>query len=209
MKKLLSLSLALCLLVCLAACGSEPAVDTPATDKPPVITPGLSTTPTDLNPPSKAPTPLPEDQPVSELAVNGIALVRNGQLTGIGYKGTTYEEGVLTLSDGFSLKADGVDSGISFTGPLTIVVEGAVVISSEQQPAIVGEGDDSALVIKGGSLTVSSKEGAAIALSGSLTVDACALLAEGSPAAEYKSLVLEGGAAVANESDARLEIAVS
>ena len=189
MKKALTIALALCMVLALAACGGGVADATP--------TPNYDgSTPTDLLGPSPSPTPVHDPEPVDELIINGVHLVRGGELTGVGYSGFDYADGVLTVSD---VTVQGTGGVITVSGgDLEIVVSGEVTLAGEGASAI--RGDDSDITITGdGTLNVSATDAAAIDLSGSLSVG-CALTAVGDPACSSESVsALEGFAITVND----------
>ena len=203
-KKLLCAALALTLLLALGACGNKSGEGSSPTD----VKPGSS--PTDVDVPA---TPTPEPQSVSTLTLCGIPVVMNGQPTGVGYKGVTYADGVLTIGEGVTMESNSAQYPcIDFSGELEIVVEGDCTLSSTGgAPAISGgrEGDSDAsdLTISGsGKLTAAAADAAGIAVTGKLSVSDGALDITGAPAAQYGELLLGGLSKVTDETDTHFAI---
>lgn len=176
MKKRLIPALVLILALALSACGGNGDVS--------------SSSPTDLNTPAAVPTPEPEPQPLAELSVCGIPIVSGSRLTGLAVKGTEYENGVLTLKSSFDSDNSAYPC-VEFSGSLEIRVSGSFTLSATgDTPAVLGSGESSSLTVSGGSLTVKAEK-TGIELSGSLTVDGCALDVTGSPAISASSVTVE------------------
>ena len=174
MKKLLIALVALCLSLPLAACGSGDPETSP--------TPNYDgSTPSDLLGPTPEPTPTPDPQPVTLLTVNGVNLVRDGQLTGLGYAGFSYADGVLTI-DSVTVNCESASHPLLVVegGALEIVVAGECALNSTGGTAAISSDGD--LSFSGeGSLTVSASEAAGIDCAGSVTAS-CALNVSGAPA---------------------------
>lgn len=179
MKKFLCAALALCLVFALAACGGTDDVQT-SPDDTGVHANHDGVTPTDLETTAPTPTPVPES--ISSLNVNGVDLIKNGQITGVGYQGFEYADGKLTIKD-LQFESPYNDTVISFGGgDLEIVVEGDCSITTQSGVSAIVCSDDSALTFSGsGSLTISCPDAAAIDMSGSVTAG-CALNVSGSDA---------------------------
>ena len=193
MKKLFCIALALCLVFALAACGEVESETSP--------TPNYDgVTPSDLLGPTPEPTPTPEPQPVQFLSVNGVNLVSNGQLTNIGFKGFSYADGVLTVTDVTLQSSDSSKPIIAWDGgDLEIVISGTVTLeSSGGIPAI--SGGSNALTLSGdGTLTVNAADAAAFDVTGALTVG-CVLNATGAPACSGSTVTAaEGHSVTAND----------
>lgn len=204
-RKLLCAALALTMLLALAACGNKAGDGSSPTDVKP-----SATSPTDVDVPA---TPTPEPQSVSTLTLCGIPVVMNGQPTGVGYKGVTYADGVLTLTEGVSMESASAQYPcIQFTGKLEIVVKGDCTLSSAGgAPAILGgeEGETakSDLTISGaGKLTVTSTDASGLSVSGKLTVSDGAVDVTGAPAAQYDELLLAGLSQVTEETETHFAI---
>ena len=157
MKKLLCMALALCLVFALAACGDDPSPSTSGGDSD-VITDG--STPTDLTTVT-SPTPTPDPEPINTLTVYGINIIINGQVTGVGISGVSYEDGKLTITD-VTYQNDSADAPFIYFegGDLEIVVSGEVTLASDTGAAVIGNGGDEALTISGdGTLNLSATGG--------------------------------------------------
>lgn len=172
MKKIICIFTAMLMLMAFSACGDKGD--------------GANTSPTDVSP---APgdieipetTPVSEPQPVSELSICGIPVVSNSQLTGIGYQGVDYDNGVLTL-DGVDMLGDyGSTSAIYFEGNLEIVVKGENQVTAENgaaaiQGAFTSDGSKSNLTLSGnGSLVLNAQNAWGLSCSGSVSVDGVTL----------------------------------
>lgn len=207
MKKIISVAVAVFMLAAFSACGDKNSQ--------------ASTSPTDVSPGDIEildPTPTPEPQPVYELLVCGIPIVKGGQPTGIGYRGAEYADGVLTLEDLDILADYGSDGAIYFTGDLEIVVKGETTIMAENgAEAIKGEaaedGGAANLVISGdGALTVGSLEAFGISCSGNITVTCSALEVTGAEEAVeggVEGVTLGEGLTVTADTGASLAIGLS
>lgn len=162
-RKLLCLVLAAALIItAFAACGKT---ENPVTDTDlPEYTPGVApVSDTNIAPTE---TPVPTEMPegvLKNLSICGIPLVKDGELTGLGYMGAAYENGVLTLDNAEIIMEMSRNVTIGFTGPLEIVLVGDSVVSAVNGlSAIVGGSEEpdyaSSLTISGdGSLTVTAE----------------------------------------------------
>ncbi len=199
MKKFLTIALALCMVFAFAACGSGD--DETRTD---------GTTPTDLNAPAVSPTPTPDPEPLDSLEINGVAIIRNGQLTNVGYRGFTYADGKLTMD---SVEIENLDSSkpvISFSGgDLELVVTGECSLTATEGVIVISGGEGDALTISGdGSLTVSAEDAAAFDLDGELTVS-CSLNVTGMPACSAETVTAADGFAVTENDEATLTVSAA
>ena len=126
MKKFLCAILCLTLLLGVSACGNENE-DPEATETPEIELPDVVVSESDIV--YASPTPTPEPEAIENLAVCGINLIRDGQLTGLGFGGAEYADGVLKLTDAVLSSSDENEPVISYSGgELEIVLEGVNTI---------------------------------------------------------------------------------
>lgn len=188
MKKFLAAVLALCMVFALSACGGDDEE-----------TVNDGSTPSDLMP-VVSPTPTPDPEDITELVIGGLHIIRDGQITGLGYRGCTYEDGTLTI-DSVTLANDKADEPaiVVSGGDIEIIVTGECSISSTAGASVIS-GDDSNITFSGdGTLTMSAVDAAAIDSTGSVTVK-CALNVTGAPACSSENVSAgEGYAITAND----------
>lgn len=204
MKKFLCAALALCLVFALAACGGTDDVQS-SPDNSGVHANIDGVTPHDLETTEPTPTPVPEN--ISSLNVNGVDLIKDGQITGVGYQGFDYADGKLTIKD-LQFDSTYTDTVISFGGgDLEIVVEGDCSITTQSGVSAIVCSDDSALTFSGtGSLTISCPDAVAIDMSGSVNAG-CALNVSGSDACTGTVTAASGFSA--NDAGATLTVAAA
>ena len=187
------MALALCMVFALAACGSGDAGTSP--------TPNYEgSTPTDLLGPAVSPTPTPDPEPIESLVVNGIDIIRGGQLTGVGYSGFDYADGTLTIEDVTLQGSDAEDALISFSGgDLEIVITGTVTLAADGgAPVISGEG----------TLNATAAETAAIDVSGDVTVG-CAVTVTGAPPCSAENVAAAEGYSITANDGTTLTVAAA
>lgn len=204
MKKILCAILCLSLLVGVSACGSQDDPDESAT--PEIELPDVVVSDTDLT--VASPTPTPEPQEIDSLSVCGINLVRDGQLTGLGFGGAVYADGVLTLTDA-ELSSSGAGAPvISYSGGnLEIVLEGVNTLAATGGAAAISCTDENGnLTVSGsGSMTATAEEAAAISVAGSVTISATVDVT-GAPAVESGEVVAGDGAQISENSETHLVV---
>ena len=194
MKKLLCAALALTLIFALAACGS----DEPGSQ---------GSTPSDLIGPTPEPTPEQEPEPLDSLSICGIDIISGGHLTGLGFSGVEYADGVVTI-DGLEIERENQSAPIiSFGGgDLEIVVSGECVIETSGGTDGIVASDDSALTITGsGSLSIATEDAVAIDASGAVTIS-CELTASGETACTSENVSAGEGFALSSESAGGLAV---
>lgn len=203
MKKLFAMALALCMVFALAACGSGDAGTSP--------TPNYEgSTPTDLLGPAVSPTPTPDPEPIESLVVNGIDIIRGGQLTGVGYSGFDYADGTLTIEDVTLQGSDAEDALISFSGgDLEIVITGTVTLAADGGAPVISGGEGDALTISGeGTLNATAAETAAIDVSGDVTVG-CAVTVTGAPPCAAENVAAAEGYSITANDGTTLTVAAA
>ena len=189
MKKFLCAILCLTLLLGVSACGNENE-DPEAAETPEIELPDVVVSESDIV--YASPTPTPEPEAIENLAVCGINLIRDGQLTGLGFGGAEYADGVLKLTDAVLSSSDENEPVISYSGgELEIVLEGVNTIEATNGAAVIScAGDEGNVTISGsGSLTATAADAAAISLPGTLTISATVDVT-GAPAADSPSACL-------------------
>lgn len=213
-KKTISLLLAVLVLVlALSACGKTktPASGSDVTE--PVATAPASAS--DVQQPTSTLTP---DGHLNFLSICGIAIVRDGGVTGLGFKGADYKDGVLTLTDVDIVCDMGENIAINFSGDLEIVLVGEnSVTATNGMSAIVGGAEEpnyaASLKFSGdGSLSVNAEgeNAAALACTGTVgfegtgtlefTGGRCAISGEGG------ALTYAEGIGVVEQSDTHVVI---
>lgn len=187
MKKLLSMALALCLVLALTACGGSGDPDST-----PSPTNYDGATPSDLMP-ATSPTPTPEPESITTLEINGIHLIKDGQITGTGFKGFTYEDGTLTI-DSVELESESADTPIILVegGAIEIIVKGESSLSISGGASVISAGDSDVTFSGDGSLALSAADAPAIDTSGDV-VFGCALAASGSDACTSENVSAASG----------------
>ena len=207
MKKFLCAVLALCMVLALAACGSDGGDDNVQPSGTDVYPNGV--TPTDLDTSTPEPTPEPED--LNTLTIKGIIdMIKNGQITGMGYEGFSYEDGKLVLTD-VHLSDDSASGPIvSFDGgDLEIVISGDCSITTVAGVPVIAGGEGCSLTISGdGTLTLSADAAAAIDVSGNVTVN-CGLNATGAPATSSAGVTAGDGFSITANEEGNLVVSAA
>lgn len=188
MKKILALVLALCMALVFAACGRD---DGDAVND--------GSTPSDLMPVT-SPTPTPEPEAINSLVIGGLNIIRDGQITGLGYRGCTYEDGTLTIDSVELTNDDAEEPIISFDGAdLEIIVVGDCTLSCTGGASVISGGANNLTFSGDGSLTMSAAGAAAIDVSGDVAAE-CAMNVTGEPACSSANVsALEGYTVAVND----------
>ena len=205
MKKFLCAILCLTLLLGVSACG-QGSDDPEASETPEIDLPEVVVSESDIV--YASPTPTPDPQPIENLAVCGINLIRDGQLTGLGFGGAEYADGVLTLTDAALSSNTETEPVISFSGgELEIELVGTNTIEATNGAAVIScTGDDGIISISGsGSLTATAADTAAISVSGTVTVSATVDIT-GAPAADCEEVVAGDGAQISENSETHIAV---
>ena len=203
MKKFLCAILCLTLLLGVSACGNE-SEDPEATETPEIELPDVVVSESDIV--YASPTPTPEPEAIENLAVCGINLIRDGQLTGLGFGGAEYADGVLKLTDAVLSSSDENEPVISYSGgELEIVLEGVNTIEATNGAAVIScAGDEGNVTISGsGSLTATAADAVAISLPGTLTISATVDVT-GAPAADCQEVLAGEGAELSENSESHI-----
>ncbi len=209
LKRLFCIILALALVLAFSACGKTDDKDDAKTSESDVILETPPASDTDVVVPENT---KEADEHLTSLSVGGIPVVRDGAVTGLGYSGVKYADGVLTL-DSVALE----DMSIEFDGDLVIELVGASTITNtDGYAAIAGAAtSNSTLTFRGeGSLTISAggAEVSAVICSGELSVEGGNLDVTGADKAiscKGEIVFAEGWGYTAESTDAHVVIAAA
>lgn len=195
MKKLLSSALALCMVFALSACGGggDDPDSTPTADYD-------GSTPSDLLTTAE-PTPTPVPEAITTLNIDGIHIISDGQITGVGYRGFTYEDGTLTIDSVTLERSDEDIPLIEFEGDaLEIIVTGECSLTATGGASIISGGGEDITFSGDGTLTLSATDATAIDTTGSVTIG-CALSAAGSDACASEDVTAADGWTLSDNGD--------